>query len=155
MNSDKLEDIKAKALRQYRHNDNSGFVFGYDMEVIDAFTASMQEEIDRLTKSESHLEGLNYRLNEQIQQLQAEVEALPRWVKFEDEEPPLKTITPVKVQWANGVHLHIGRYIRAKRYKMLGQGSGEKINAWIDNDAGDGMHVLEWLKQPEPPKTQE
>jgi hypothetical protein len=41
-----------------------------------AATASMQEEIDRLTKSESHLEGLNYRLNEQIQQLQAEVERL-------------------------------------------------------------------------------
>jgi hypothetical protein len=46
MNSD---DLKAKALRQYRHNDNSGFVFGYDIEVVDEYAASMQEEIDRLT----------------------------------------------------------------------------------------------------------
>ena len=36
----------------------------------------MQEEIARASENEKYLEGLNYRLNEQIQQLQAENEAL-------------------------------------------------------------------------------
>ena len=39
------------ALRQYRHNDDSGFVFAYEMEETEAVFAQKQAEIDRL-KSE-------------------------------------------------------------------------------------------------------
>jgi hypothetical protein len=66
------------------------------------------------------------------------------WVKVEDELPPIGTVAPVKAKWANGVHLHIGRYIEAPAYRT----HGELIKGWIDNDAGDGMHVIEWLKEP-------
>ena len=38
--------INAGALRQYRHNDNSGFVFGYDKEITDRVIADMQAELE-------------------------------------------------------------------------------------------------------------
>lgn len=38
--------INAGALRQYRHNDNSGFVFGYDKEITELVITEMQAELE-------------------------------------------------------------------------------------------------------------
>lgn len=41
--------ILESALRQYKHNDGNGFVFGYDIEETDEIVAELIEEIADLT----------------------------------------------------------------------------------------------------------
>lgn len=38
--------IKRGALRQYRHNDGDGFVFGYDMDTTDVYLVELLEELN-------------------------------------------------------------------------------------------------------------
>lgn len=43
-----------EGLRQYRHNDYNGFVFGYDKEIIDRLFAALEQERDQL-KAQNNL----------------------------------------------------------------------------------------------------
>lgn len=47
MSDKKVETQCVEALRQYRHNDSSGLVAGYDKEIIDREMLKTQEEIAR------------------------------------------------------------------------------------------------------------
>ena len=47
------------AIRQYQHNDKSGFVFGYDMEVTN-------EVVDQLENSNFEMEGVLNQINKMI-----------------------------------------------------------------------------------------
>ena len=55
----KTPDVLIPALRQYQHNDKSGFVFGYDMEVAN-------EVVDQLENSNFEMEGVLNQINKMI-----------------------------------------------------------------------------------------
>ena len=45
------EEVRTNAVRQLQHNDCSGLVFAYDMEIINAFVDGQEKEIARLQDS--------------------------------------------------------------------------------------------------------
>ena len=51
--------VKAGALRQYQHNDCSGFVFGYDLEITD-------ELFNNLENSNFEMRGVLFEINRMV-----------------------------------------------------------------------------------------
>ena len=45
-------EILLTALRQYQHNDCSGFIFGYDKEETDKIVAELLKKIEHLTAAD-------------------------------------------------------------------------------------------------------
>lgn len=47
-----IEEVKLNAARQFQHNDNRGFVKGYDIGIINEALEQQQAEIEKLKKAQ-------------------------------------------------------------------------------------------------------
>ena len=55
----KTPEVLIPAIRQYRHNDKSGFVFGYDMDVAN-------EVVDQLENSNFEMRGILAEIDQMV-----------------------------------------------------------------------------------------
>ena len=49
------EEVRTNAIRQFQHNDCSGLVFAYGMEIINDFVDKQDKEISRLKEALKHI----------------------------------------------------------------------------------------------------
>lgn len=76
-----MKDELTSALRQYRHNNNDGIVFGYDKAIADSVVDAMDASIETISRLNTALTLQNERLEEKVLMLMEDIDVLNSIVK--------------------------------------------------------------------------